>query len=401
MKLDRPLDPSLEDLEHRLFGVTDVLIDAVERNQVPEAIAKSVRKSEEWTARSAPALLVDNQQPDLPIDVTEIRMPDFLADMIRREVEAREAMRVAGAQVPASGVIVEMTQIRTPREGQLDWFMQTPLYALLDVEAEGKEIWHGWLVSGEPDYASWWDFVLQEEDRPFTPQASVVQVWNPVRIYLPMITRVVSCLSPYRLQAVRALAAEFVGGVIPSDVRVWPGRVAARDTLGGLRVATGSPLGDGHDPRHRYQHLLFHAAEAVRAPARLALAESVRAPSARSAILDRLRAWVQIPNAGLALAPRVAGAMSTQEDIETDILWDGLARVCILELLPDGAGRAEIHATSEVPVIVELRVAGHLEHRATIDKAGEASLLEWDSDETAALTLEAPDGRRIELQLND
>ncbi|MBV5332043.1 hypothetical protein JZU54_00285, partial [bacterium] len=65
------------------------------------------------------------------------------------------------------------------------------MYVLLDSSTEVPVIWHGWLVSAETDYAGWWDFVLQEQDAPFDPEAAMVHLWNPVQLYLPMASRVV------------------------------------------------------------------------------------------------------------------------------------------------------------------------------------------------------------------
>jgi hypothetical protein len=146
-----------------------------------------------------------------------------------------------------------------------------PLCVLLDAPAEVPAVWHGWLLSAETDYAGWWDFVLQEQDAPFDPEAGMVQLWNPVRLYLPMAARVVGELSPARLQAVRTMAADFVErhrrAISLSGQGEW-----LREIL--QQACASQPaarLGNEHDARHRYQQLYFEAAEAIREPARLAL----------------------------------------------------------------------------------------------------------------------------------
>jgi hypothetical protein len=149
--------------------------------------------------------------------------------------------------------------------------MLVPLHVLLDAPAEAPAVWHGWLVSAETEYAGWWDFVLQEQDAPFDPEAAMVQLWNPCVFTCRWRRALSGNLSPARLQAVRSLAADFAVAEAPADIAAWPGRVASRTTSAGLRVTTGSPLGNEHDARHRYQQLYFEAAEAVREPARLAL----------------------------------------------------------------------------------------------------------------------------------
>ena len=181
MKLTRPLSPSLESIERRLFGVNPVLIAAVERGETSKDIAQAVMKSEEWARRAE----ADEQLSEPVGDASEVRLAEHVLDVIRRRSDAMRAAASLTSTVPAPGLIVELSEIRTPKPSQLDWVMQVPLHVLLDEPDETPQVWHGWLVSGEPDYASWWDFVLQDQDEPFEPFACVVQLWNPVQIYLP------------------------------------------------------------------------------------------------------------------------------------------------------------------------------------------------------------------------
>jgi hypothetical protein len=393
MKLTRPLSPSLESIERRFFGVNPVLIAAVERGETSKDIAQAVMKSEEWARRAE----ADEQLSEPVGDTSEVRLAEQVLDVIRRRSDAMRAAASLTSTVPAPGLIVELSEIRTPKPGQLDWVMQVPLHVLLDEPDETPQVWHGWLVSGEPDYASWWDFVLQDQDEPFEPFACVVQLWNPVQVYLPMISKAVSSLSLRRLQAVRALAADFVDGTIPPGVPVWPGRVAVRETSDGMIVATGSPLGGERDPRHRYQHLLHHAAEAVREPARLAIAAAV-APSARTSLMA---GWIEAARRlgeMLQLQPRVAVAMSGEAASDADLIWPDHARISILELADDGAGRIAVSALGDQVVTVELRVAGVLHHKQTVARDGTAGTFEWDADRPMLLTLSTPDGRKLSLE---
>lgn len=267
MKQKRTLSPPLAVIENRLFGVSMGLMDAVEAGETSARIAESVKKSAEWAARKTGEA---EFTPD-GIEETAGAMPEFIRELVERRVAAAQAKF---DPMPCAGQIVEVRRIVTPKLNQLDWVMQVPLYVLLDAQTETPELWHGWLASAETDYASWWDFVLQQEDTPFDPEAGMVQLWNPVRLYLPMAGRVVAQLSLARLQAVRALAGEFATSEPPKRIEAWPGRVALRATLSGLEVVTGSPLGGDADPRRRYQQVYFYAAEAVREPARLAVGQS-------------------------------------------------------------------------------------------------------------------------------
>ena len=260
MKKHFPLSPPIEQIEQRLFGVSEGLIEAVKRGETSPAIADTVRRSPEWTEYHS-----DIQDDRTPRPDEETRSPPEVSgqirDLIRRRVAAAP---LASLALPAPGQIVRVDKIVTPRPAQLDAIMMAPLHVLLDAPAEPAAVWHGWLVSAETDYAGWWDFVLQEQDAPFDPEAAMVQLWNPVGLYLPMAARIVGQLSPSRLQAVRSLAADFAVAEAPANIAAWPGRLASRTTSTGLRVTTGSPLGSEHDARHRYQQLYFEAAEAAK-----------------------------------------------------------------------------------------------------------------------------------------
>jgi hypothetical protein len=292
MKNPYDLSPSIENIERRLIGINEGLIQTVGRGETSPAIANAVRRSPEWAQyqadlaqdRDAAAASVAERPPPA--------MPAHLLDLIRRRVAAHS---LTSSSIPEQGQIVRVEAIVTPRPGQLDAVLMAPLHVLLDAPAEAEVIWHGWLVAGETDYAGWWDFVLQDQDAPFDPEAAMVQVWNPVRLYLPQAARVVGRLSPARLQAVRSLAGDFATGEPTTEIAPWPGRVANRATSAGFRVVTGSPMGGEADFRHRYQRIYFEAAEAVREPARLALAaaaESFESSSDVQHLADFIRSTI-------------------------------------------------------------------------------------------------------------
>ncbi|EDN65974.1 hypothetical protein BGP_4461 [Beggiatoa sp. PS] len=140
-----------------------------------------------------------------------------------------------------------------------------PLTILLDKPTNIGNVWAGWLVAAETDYASYWDMLLEPEDEPYDPLAGMIQVWNPIQITIPAETKVLAELKPIRLQAVRALAEEYETGVVSSqDGNCLPGRIAPRDTLGGFSVLTGTLLGDKNtDPRYEYQTLYHEVAKAI------------------------------------------------------------------------------------------------------------------------------------------
>jgi hypothetical protein len=396
MKNHFPLHPSIEHIEQSLFGVTDGLIEAVERGETSPGVADAVRQSTEWAEYQADRQEGRTYLAPLVAEIQETALPDTIRDLIQRRVAARS---LASAALPAPGQIVSLEKIVTPRPGQLDAILTEPMYVLLDTPAEAPVIWHGWLVSAETDYAGWWDFVLQEQDAPFDPEAAMIHLWNPVRLYLPMASRVVGQLSPSRLQAARSLAADFATEEPPDDIPAWIGRVASRNTSAGLRVSTGSPLGDGNDPRHRYQALYFEAAEVVREPARLALRALAELPVGQMGLLlNRLIAaagrWSEI----LLPEPRVAVAMSGADTSSTpDLSWPNLARMRLHELTAEGAGRMEISAIGAEPLIIEVRKGLQVEEHVDLLPGG-VDTITWDQGSTALVFLTAS-GRKLELTL--
>ncbi len=395
MKKHFPLSPPIEQIEQRLFGVSEGLIEAVRRGETSPAIADTVRRSPEWTEYHS-----DIQNDRTPRSDEETcsppDLPDRIRDLIRRRVAAAP---LASLALPAPGQIVRVDNIVTPRPAQLDAIMMAPLYVLLDAPAEAPAVWHGWLVSAETDYAGWWDFVLQEQDAPFDPEAAMVQLWNPVRLYLPMAARVVGRLSSARLQSVRSLAADFAGTGAPANIAAWPGRVASRATSAGLRVTTGSPLGDERDARHRYQQLYFEAAEVIREPARLALRALAEIPAGREgSLLHRLIAAAGRAAVILLPEPRVAVAMSGEGTSELpDLSWPGVARLRLHELTAKGEGRMEVTAVGTELLAVEVRKGAQVEERVGLLPGG-IDTVAWDQGSTTLMLVTAS-GRRLELSL--
>ena len=406
MKKHFPLSPPIELIEKRLFGITEGLIEAVERGETSRSIAEEVRNSSEWREYQAD-IKEDQARPEPMPQESHLppAIPDYIKDLIRRRVAANSFASLA---LPVHGQIVSVEKIVTPRRGQIDAIMQVPLHVLLDAPAETPVVWHGWLVSAETDYASWWDFVLQEQDAPFDPEASMVQLWNPVRIYLPMAARVVGKLSPARLQAVRALAADFVLGEVSANIPCWLGRVASRNTSLGSRVSTGSPLSNSNDPRIRYQDLYFEAAEAVREPARLALRALAEVPSGQLGLLfNRLIAAAGKVAEILLPEPRVANAMRASSTVINnvdlpeipDLSWPDIARLRILALTDEGDCRIEVSAIGTESLIVEISKGSQVEERIDI-ASGAVNTVSWDKDSTS-LAIATASGRRLRLPLKE
>lgn len=408
MKWTRPLRPDLASIRDRLFGISPALCEAVAQGETSPAVAAAARANprwQDWQRAMAAAVSPAETQPG----ATATPLPAALAELVRRRVAANAAWQ--DERIPAPGQIVEARRIVTPHGEPCDGYMNAPLYVLLDAPAETEALWHGWLVSGEADYAGWWDFVLQEEDGPFDPEAGMVQLWNPVRLYLPMACRVVARLSPARLAALRSLAADYVAGsAAPPDVPVWPGRVAARATSDGLTVVTGSPLGDEDDPRHAYQHVYFHAAEAVRLPARLALAPSATAADTSQEqaegrlarlyddLVEQARRWGEtlVPQPAVAVAmrgePQAHAAADTHAKME--LCWPEVACLRLIDIdAHRNGGAAQLRAMAALDW--ELRIGGYTVSTGKLAPGATEHLVWEDEEDTGDVSLVlAPHERR-------
>jgi hypothetical protein len=390
--------PPIEHIGRRHLGVTDGLIEAVERGDASPGIIETVRQTPDWAEHQAD---IKDVQAHIEVLTAESQPPPILPDHIRDFIRRRIAVNsLTFESLPAPGQIILVERIVTPRPGQLDAVLTSPLHVLLDAPAEAPAVWHGWLVSGETDYAGWWDFVLQEQDAPFDPEAAMVQLWNPVPLYLPMAARVVGQLSAARLQAVRSLAVDFVTSVPPVEVPIWPGRVASRTTASGLNVTTGSPLGDTQDLRHRYQQIYFEAAEAIREPARLALRTLADVPTTHiGTLLSRFIAAAGRLAEVLVPEPRVAVAMTGDDAAEVpDLSWPGIARFRILDFTDEGDGRIEVTAIGGESVTVEVRRDALVEDHVVI-APGASQIVSWGGGSTT-LAFATPSGRKLDLGLS-
>lgn len=272
----RPLFPSLAEIELGLFRPSDDLLARIAAGDrdVPPALRRAVEADPESIGLVAE---LRNSVPiqeahELADDQPAGPVPAHIADLVRRRLALGGHVF---SPVPTPGQILSVEKV-IARGRDLGWDLSRPLAVLIESPSinedgsEDQEVWYGWMVGAETDYASHWDFVLADEDEPFDPLAGMVQLWNPVHVYLKSTSRVLAELRPARLQAVRALADEYLTAEEPDPSDARPGLVALRTTLDGMPVLTGTPLRGEDDPRWRYQEIYHYAAEAVRVPARMA-----------------------------------------------------------------------------------------------------------------------------------
>lgn len=171
-------------------------------------------------------------------------VPAFIALKIRQRVASQQA---AFSLTPAPGKIMRFDgeEERVP-----------PQCVLLDREIS-SDIWRGWLVSAETDYASNRDVLLEPQDEPFDPIASMVQTWNELKVDVRKAGRVLAHLSEERLEAIREVAR----GECEDGGKARLGFVAPLLTHMQRQVLSGTPVSHAQDPRRHYQALYRDAAK--------------------------------------------------------------------------------------------------------------------------------------------
>jgi hypothetical protein len=361
----RRLAPSLSVIESNLFDPSTALVrrwsegDASLSSETRAALeqdsfARTLRDDFEATTADNSADVSTQGDSTIPAD---------FAEAVRLRVANVE--RRLSAQ-PRPGLILAVREAMG-REGPLGWDLSQPLAVLLSEPTEHPDVWYSWVMSWETDYATWWDVLLEKDDEPYDPSAAMVQVWNPVHLYLPSAGEPLGELSEDRLDAVRAVADDLAVDH-PDPAEADPGTLVQRVATGGYPVLTGSPLGDDSDPRHRYHALYFEAAGFVREVARLA-EESPREAAAPwwQRVLDRLNSAAGV--AGLPLTPEPVSALSSEDAPREDTTAYLLADLVRVRPIPSPQGDAvQLHVSlsGKDPLIVGLEKGGSVRQQETL-----------------------------------
>lgn len=383
------LNPPLDVIEEALFGPSDDLLWrlAQEPGAVPARLRDPVLGDPHYRDLIQ-ALREPPEDPDAPATVAP-PMPEWLAERVARRAAARAAPFAVGH---AAGQVRLVDRVVGPN-GPLDFDLPRPLAVCLDAPYPGRrDIWHGWLVGAETDYATEWDVLLTEEDGPTDPLAGMVQMWNPVYAYLPSTGRVLAQLDPERVTALHAVAAEFLSGA-PVAIGPRPGHVGLRETPDGHVVLTGTPLGGDDDPRHRYRTLYRAATAALREPVTRAL-DAAREAARRPGLLEWLREalaslggpWVQGPALAHAMGPETAAG----------VLEGVLARrVRLRAETEEGLLALVVRWLGGAPVVVRMLVAGDATESWTLDADRDHVTLHLDESLAQTLIFQESDGAEL------
>lgn len=388
----KTLWPPLALLETELFSPSDALIERWRSGaELPADLQRALAADPEAHARRTALETALAAEPEVAEAVSELPMPPDLRALIRQRVTSRQT---PFSRLPTPGQIVRIDEVRGP-DGPLHWDLPRPLAVLLTEPTATRQVWYGWLATAESDYASDMDLLLGEEDQPCDPLARMVQLWNPVHVYLPSVSRVLAELNPQRLAAVRALAVACATVSEPDPALAQPGRIVRRQVAGHW-IHTGTPLGGPDDPRHAYQQLYHAYAAAVREPARLAHAQA-----AQPGILDRLRTSLSAALGGMLEPYRpIAQPMGETDglDIQHYQIPDGL-RLTLTEAA-DGLATLQLTTMSGQSWRLQLLDGDERVETATLDTS--QPVVQFILDPTAPRVLcigdaEQPERYRIPL----
>ncbi len=262
------LFPSIDSLKNRWSKPSDQLLLQLSQNEssVAPELRNKILNDPDYKQ------LIDelgNPSPSEPVEIdTSIHMPAWMLARVDTQQTLRQQLSAITAGV---GVMIAVDELDQPG-GVLERDVPAPLTVLLRRADGPTGYWQGWYVAAEADYASVWDYVLQEGDGHFDPAiTAMVQIWNPLRFRLPTRYRIIGQLEAPCLAAIEALATEFANtgesGCAFVDPEARPGLVGIRQTLNQHTVVTGTPLGQPqHDPRWQYQSLYRQVAALLDEP---------------------------------------------------------------------------------------------------------------------------------------
>lgn len=401
------LHPTISEIEDTFYKPSDDLLMRVAK--MDEDVPIEVRNTIEADPESMEFINDLRSQSSKDIVTSEsnqqdVQLPEAITDFINRRVATSHQKF---SSKPTQGQIIAVDAVIGPN-GDLGWDLPYSLAVLIDcpsVNEDGSknlEIWNGWMVSSESDYASYWDFILTEQDDPIDPLVSMIQVWNPVQVYLKSTNRVLGELSLSRLTALREIAEEFIAlqYLDPTDAR--PGHLGLRKTIGGNAVLTGTPLSGEDDPRWRYQEIYHDVAEAIRLPARLAQ-EALNTKDYWQSLL------VQLVNAGQTLGKKIKdliptpielipnyGAAALGGELIREPESYQLGNIVEIRFVQDEDGLVQMTLNLkelDKNIIVRLDEEGRLPDQITLSKSESRAVLSIDPTKSSAIQITESDGK--------
>ena len=354
----KQLWPPLDSIERQLFEPSDELIRRWMKdpskldNEIAEQLRTNALAREKRDAYLSAKATGGIETLD-PETIRPRQIPSEIFSLIKRRQQSAQANF---SHTPSPGQIRLIESLIGPH-GSTGIDLANPLAVLLVEPTEHPSVWYGFGVSGETDYAGYWDMLLEGEvDTPFDPMAGMIQVWNPTYLYLSSSTDLILAqLSDHRMIALQSLSREYLLGEETDPADADPGVHIVR-WIDGYRVLTGSPLGGQDDPRVRYQQLYQATFETVSTIAKSLFVDLQHAESrtdaldtASNPLLNQLgnniRQWADKLNLTWEPTPALATAMSGNRVSQSRFCLQGQLLFQFVEREVRGVILIEVHLT--------------------------------------------------------
>lgn len=283
------LSPSLENLAERLF---------CEAQQPDIQLHK----------RALESVLTDDE------GWRDVAVPDFVRAAIASHVAARITVQPRDLR---AGDIILLDRIGNGHRHEGRPLNET--VGVLLAEQKVADIWRGFVVAGEQDYASQFDVFIDTKDEPVDPAMRFVQAWNPIEIVITSECRRLGVLSNTRLAAVSEVSEEALSGLAPTALPPSITRIGLRQLTSGASVVTGTSTGDLNDCRRHYQSLYRALACEASVPAIALAEEQVRKKSAKLS-KSSWRSWLWPTLAGVAATVLVGQNVMLRNQVESESL---------------------------------------------------------------------------------
>lgn len=264
----------------------------------------------------------DIQLQDLALDSVptddeswrEVAVPDFVRASIASHVAARAILQPKDLR---AGDIVLLDQIGKDEKHEGRPLNET--VGILLVEQKFADVWRGFVVAGEQDYASQFDIFIDEKDEPVDPAMRFVQAWNQIEVIFTAECRRLGVFSAARLAAVSEVANEALAGLAATALPPSIPRIGLRQLASGASVVTGTSIGNLRDPRKQYQSLYRALAREASVPAIALAEERVRNAAARK-FPSSWKAWLWPTLAGIAATILVGQNVLLRTQVDSESL---------------------------------------------------------------------------------
>ena len=257
-------------------------------------------------------ILLENTEKQY--DISKETIPNTIKALIKRRCDS---LKHNFSPFPHAGQIVLVDIQRVLQQypkPPTDFYLNDPLFVLLDSTEDNASQWKGWLVTQETDYAGQWDICLDpKRDAPLDPLVGMVQIWNQVTLHTDFIERVVGELKAKRFAEIDRIAQNY-----QQHPQQHPQQQKAFSN---------------DDPRHRYQALYQQAAHY------LSDATAALAPPSLSLNQWLQPLFLQVEAIKRSIVPQVNYAMGDGEENNNDLLLNKSLRIqASKKNLKDGTG---------------------------------------------------------------